>query len=681
MPDNKLDKILKKLGSIENSIKSLDSRVNVLEGKSVPQVIEPAPVPVVEPVPEKEMKKPAVKKTITESEIGMKWLAWGGIAAVAIAAGSLVLYAIQNNWLTPIMQILMGVAIGILLLIVGNFLEKRNLLFHSKVFFAGGFPIIFYSLFAAHQFYEMVSFEITAFLILLVVIGAAYLAYLKDSKTIATEAFLLGYLLPLITLKLDLFLLAYSLILFIGILVLLKKKQWSALYVEGLALNVLIFWVWSLNALLSRAHDPLHALGFLFAFFVLFSISAVFFKAGKEKDLIGWLTYPAGFLWIALSLSPIILSLTNAFEAMAAALIFFALMLAGLFFYSRGRQNNLLYKALYVVAALFLFFNFSILFPKIPKPTFAEVFILEAILFAALALFSVFSISFALKKDKFLIGASFYLLSIFWFYFNIVELARANLEMEVWLFRLGFLGFFLVLTGLTKADQYVYSLNKIILFSYLAGAVGSILNILGVMVIATAHAVALAKLGSEQKSKNLLNLGLLVSVIAFISALTSVFVLKEITFPEVWESARLLSCIVSIPAFYFLWNTVKKEGFLLPQIRETVASLYYGGASLLVLLFITMEIQGLVLDATLKSTILSIAWILLAVIFLMVGFTKKLKVSRFTGISLFALAILKVFIFDLAALEIFYRIVSFFVLGIILLLSAFLYKKYEKQFD
>ncbi|MCX6802741.1 MAG: DUF2339 domain-containing protein, partial [Candidatus Diapherotrites archaeon] len=209
-PDN-ADLILKKLESIDKSIKSIDQRLNSLERTGPKQtgapVLELAPVlaqkteAIAKPKPVVEGPKIAAtqKSQISESEIGFKWFAWIGIAAVAVSAGFLVLYAIQNRWISPLAQVLLGVAIGLLILAAGYFIEKRGLLFHSKVFFAGGFPVIFYSLFAGHQFYSLFPFEIATALITLVVFAAAFLAYKKNSLTIACESFFLGFMLPLIT--------------------------------------------------------------------------------------------------------------------------------------------------------------------------------------------------------------------------------------------------------------------------------------------------------------------------------------------------------------------------------------------------------------------------------------------------------------------------------------------------
>ncbi|MEM0360473.1 MAG: DUF2339 domain-containing protein, partial [Candidatus Diapherotrites archaeon] len=244
------DLILKKLDSIENSISSIDQRLSALEGKGSKQTGAPVLVQRVESIPKPEpvFVEPKTltqqKSQISESEIGFKWFAWIGIAAVALSAGFLVLYAIQNNWISPLAQVLLGIVIGLLILVAGYFIEKRGLLFHSKVFFAGGFPVIFYSLFAGYQFYRLFPLEVAIALITLVVFSAVFLAYRKNSLTIAFESFFLGFILPLITKKFDFFMLIYALILLTAIIVLFAKKRWVVIYFEGIFATFFLYIFW-----------------------------------------------------------------------------------------------------------------------------------------------------------------------------------------------------------------------------------------------------------------------------------------------------------------------------------------------------------------------------------------------------------------------------------------------------
>jgi uncharacterized membrane protein len=69
---------------------------------------------------------------------------------------------------------------------------------------------------------------------------------------------------------------------------------------------------------------------------------------------------------------------------------------------------------------------------------------------------------------------------------------------------------------------------------------------------------------------------------------------------------------------------------------------------------------------------LSIAWVLAGAAAFAVGLAQRMTVARAFGLALIALATAKVFLFDLAALDVAYRVLSFLGLGVVLLASALL---------
>ena len=76
---------------------------------------------------------------------------------------------------------------------------------------------------------------------------------------------------------------------------------------------------------------------------------------------------------------------------------------------------------------------------------------------------------------------------------------------------------------------------------------------------------------------------------------------------------------------------------------------------------------------------LSVAWTIYAIIQLIVGIIKASAPLRQISIVLFGIIVLKVFLFDTANLNDLYRFISFITLGIILLLSGFLYYRYKDR--
>lgn len=76
---------------------------------------------------------------------------------------------------------------------------------------------------------------------------------------------------------------------------------------------------------------------------------------------------------------------------------------------------------------------------------------------------------------------------------------------------------------------------------------------------------------------------------------------------------------------------------------------------------------------------LSVVWAIYGGAMLTVGIARRSKLLRVMALLLLGLTIFKVFLFDLSSLEKLYRIISFIVLGAILLAVSFLYQRYRQR--
>lgn len=72
---------------------------------------------------------------------------------------------------------------------------------------------------------------------------------------------------------------------------------------------------------------------------------------------------------------------------------------------------------------------------------------------------------------------------------------------------------------------------------------------------------------------------------------------------------------------------------------------------------------------------LSVLWTVFAAGLILLGIVRKSALLRWEALALFALVVSKVFLYDLSSLERFYRILSFLVLGVLLLVVSFLYQR------
>ncbi len=128
-------------------------------------------------------------------------------------------------------------------------------------------------------------------------------------------------------------------------------------------------------------------------------------------------------------------------------------------------------------------------------------------------------------------------------------------------------------------------------------------------------------------------------------------------------------------AFYLLLSAGNVDG--------RTAGVFIGSAGL-VLLFIysTLESNTFLYHYLpgLRAGGISILWSLFALGLIIAGIHKEIRPLRFVGLGLFAIVACKVFFLDLARLEQLYRIIAFILLGILALSGSFVYLKYRQTF-
>jgi uncharacterized membrane protein len=128
--------------------------------------------------------------------------------------------------------------------------------------------------------------------------------------------------------------------------------------------------------------------------------------------------------------------------------------------------------------------------------------------------------------------------------------------------------------------------------------------------------------------------------------------------------------------------------------RATLVPVLVAGANLLALVALSAEALGYYaakassgdlaagarIDLRLAQQLsLSVVWTIYGGAMLAVGIARRSKLLRIMALLLLSLTIFKVFLFDLSELQKLYRIISFIVLGAILLAVSFLYQRYRQQ--
>ncbi len=124
---------------------------------------------------------------------------------------------------------------------------------------------------------------------------------------------------------------------------------------------------------------------------------------------------------------------------------------------------------------------------------------------------------------------------------------------------------------------------------------------------------------------------------------------------------------------FLLWSLGRGRFGL--SAAPAMARAYRIAAVTLLFLVVTLETRTLS-DAFVpgfQSGALSIAWALFAMGLVAAGLRVNDRMARFTGLLLFAIVAIKVFLFDLSSLDMIWRVLSFLAVGAVLLLGSFAY--------
>ena len=153
--------------------------------------------------------------------------------------------------------------------------------------------------------------------------------------------------------------------------------------------------------------------------------------------------------------------------------------------------------------------------------------------------------------------------------------------------------------------------------------------------------------------------------------------------PTFLLNARFLTFAVCAASMLAAFMMVRSSDTVVGRGETSVYYIVAICANLVFLVALSMEIWDWFgrmpasgLDRSLAQQLaLSILWIVYASILLAVGIIRKEAAARWQALVLLGFAVAKVFLFDLSFLTRFYRIVSFFILGLVLMLVSFLYQR------
>jgi len=193
-------------------------------------------------------KKVAGRETITlEQRIGTRWILIAGIIAVIFSVGFFLKYAYDSGWIGPRGRVIITVISGLVALAVGEVTRRRGYGIVAKGVTSLGFAILYAAVFSAYRYYELIN-SVPAFILAILVTAAAMLyAVSLNEIVVALLSLLGGFLTPVIVstgenLPIPLFI--YVLILGVGAMLCAYYRKWRAVNVLAFAGTFLLYIGW-----------------------------------------------------------------------------------------------------------------------------------------------------------------------------------------------------------------------------------------------------------------------------------------------------------------------------------------------------------------------------------------------------------------------------------------------------
>ena len=134
---------------------------------------------------------------LEENVVGT-WFPRLGALALLLGAGFGFRYAVDRGWIGPGARVASGVAIGVLLLLLGETTKRRGWAGYAQAVTGGGVAILYLTVWASFALYGMVSDPVAFALLVGVTTLAAGLALRHDSVALAVLATLGGFLNPIV---------------------------------------------------------------------------------------------------------------------------------------------------------------------------------------------------------------------------------------------------------------------------------------------------------------------------------------------------------------------------------------------------------------------------------------------------------------------------------------------------
>ncbi len=658
-----------------------------------------------------------------EFAVASTWLLRLGVVILVMGIGFFLKYSIDQDWIKPTGRVALAILVGVGLLVGG--IRLLGTLYHllGQGLIGGGIATLYFSIFAAVSFYNLIH-PYTAFALMgLITVAAGVMAVRFDSLLISVLGIIGGYGTPVMLSTgavnfVGLF--TYVLLLGCGILGISLKKNWHLLNYLGL---ICTYGLFATSMKDYQRSEFWNVMPFLVGFFVLYSTSLFLFNIIQRTkstllELIGLLLnagifFGAGYVLVNEAYGQrAVAVVTLGLTAFYAAHVYYFLV--------RRIADRELMLSFMGLAVFFL----AVTIPLVLSREWITVsWAIQALVMLWLA---------DKLKSEFLRQVAFLLYGIVLLRFGFMDLPAqysralpaANVALGDYLAHLtermivfgvpiGSMAgaYFLLRAPRASARLVVDQANDVVQWVRTQWAVQCSVILVAGMAFVYLHLELNRTMGylfapCRLSVLTLLWVGMcllllreylaspsqpvLAALALFAAGMLVKLVLFDLPFWELNDAMvyrgtysftaslmRLLD-FGAIAAFFFLAFTWLGGTPGLPHADKLAGWLALG----LAFVFLSLELNTFLAQfvPALRPGGISILWSLFALGLIVGGIQKNAGPLRFTGLGLFTVVGFKVFFFDLANLDQFYRIVAFILLGMLILTGGFLYLKYRQTF-
>jgi uncharacterized membrane protein len=295
---SELQELRRLLGELTARVFRIEQALNLrpvvaAEAPPRPEIVLPSPpsaelkpaVPVIPPRPT--VIPPASQaRTDLESRIGSHWLNRIGITAVLIGVSYFLKFAFDNNWIGPAGRVAIGLLAGIAIVVWSENFRHRGYVIFSYSLKAVGIGVLYLSLYAAFQVYNLVPGGVAFTMMFAVTAATAVMAWTQDAEILAAFALIGGFSTPMLLStgqNREVALFAYVVVLDLGALALVILKPWRRLLVLSYLGTLGLYAGWY-----SSFYDVTQVrmtVGFATLFFAIFAVAPLLVQPAAKGGM------------------------------------------------------------------------------------------------------------------------------------------------------------------------------------------------------------------------------------------------------------------------------------------------------------------------------------------------------------------------------------------------------------